>query len=827
MSSGVIHHLREGDAEPPINPENEFDTPWTIMKYRTIAYWSRSCSIRFVDQFKGAEASLLSVCGEKSFKEALELSSSIAVPRYKLCYSPEATKADADAFKAALSTLDETIKGPYLMVPARQQPWTVFLASRDPEKLGFCRRSAWPRVGDPVDHCHHLWGGFLSVSGKEVTSVVTACRVIVVMGFSPYEPSSDTACSGSPTSLLPPDLPSLSVYQTQPPPSSSSSSLPVICLMPGCKHSPLDQSQAVQMEWPFCSGYEVPQPDSSFYPVVDTAVPTCVWIKFDPAIVRPLCITSTVSSSPTDPKGSHLRIGKVPFALITALSSKPPEAGGCLKYSNRESPQDAPSASFNSIRSLLGWAVHLVFRNSYTLTLLKRHFDDLGSRTGSKLLPSLSSVLSLYIIFLLLMTFIFNFIPSPSDASAARQCQLYLRSSRELISLSDIQTSKFLQAPTEGGGSCSFNAISYLLWGVGHPETCSTSGPYQEAPSQIIRAFLDISLQAGKTGCLFELPLAGTEFFASELTRLLTWLGSAKPAGLKINRHLSKLMSRFFLSHVAAWKIYVDSLIGLFVLGANAIYSVAHHLSVAYSSISVLLCATVPFTRFWEALLTTAYVEHSHFFPLFRLFRVQLLAVASSWRLCRSSSKWNPLRGRVDTIAENDELPPVVAGAVLVHGDTDRDESSLLSQSPDLSLGSPSRHLDRVFVATFLGVAIGLCLLPTTFAFYATFSLIYVFLLFVRGALTRAVCFVLGFPVGASLRWLFNSASSRTTLVLVAPIVDSIHVPFISLELVQDSLSVILRRETVFDTSNLFDPSLSVYDVVYRLLFAKLLHQSD
>ncbi|KAL7064755.1 hypothetical protein AAHC03_05031 [Spirometra sp. Aus1] len=668
------------------------------------------------------------------------------------------------------------------------------------------------------------------------------------MGFSPYEPSNDTACSGSPTSLLPPDLPSLSVYQTQPPPSSSSS-LPVICLMPGCKHSPLDQSQAVQMEWPFCSGYEVPQLDSSFYPVVDTAVPTCVWIKFDPAIVRPLCMTSAVSSSSTDPKGSLLRIGKVPFALITALSSKPPEAAGCLKYSNRDSPQDAPPASFNSIRSSLGWAVHLVCRNSYTLTLLRRHFDDLGSRTGSKLLPSLSSVLSLYIIFLLLMTFIFNFIPSPSDASAARQCQLYLRSSRELISLSDIQTSKFLQATTEGGGSCSFNAISYLLWGVGHPETCSTSGPYQEAPSQIIRAFLDISLQAGKTGCLFELPLAGTEFFASELTRLLTWLGSAKPAGLKINRHLSKLMSRFFLSHVAAWKIYVDSLIGLFVLGANAIYSVAHHLSVAYSSISVLLCAAVPFVLALLLLAHSAKTKRGRSLSLIdlllyassclrlatsificllldvlaigslhlvcfyvytvRLFRVQLLAVASSWRLCRSSSKWNPLRGRVDTIAENDELPPVVAGAVLVHGDTDRDENSLLSQSPDLSPGSPSRHLDRVFVATFLGVAIGLCLLPTTFAFYATFSLIYVFLLFVRGALTRAVCFVLGFPVGASLRWLFNSASSRTTLVLVAPVVDSIHVPFISLEVCYSPILVqfsqhLLPHYAILSCSTLF-----------------------
>ncbi|VDK81850.1 unnamed protein product [Dibothriocephalus latus] len=130
------------------------------------------------------------------------------------------------------------------------------------------------------------------------------------------------------------------------------------------------------------------------------------------------------------------------------------------------------------------------------------------------------------------------------------------------------------------------------MWQIGQQETCPTSGPYQEAPSQIIRAFLGVSLQAWKSGCLFELPLAGTEFFASELTRLLAWLGSAEPAGLKINRHLSTLMSRFFLSHVAAWKAYVDSLIGVFVLGANRIYAVAHHLSVTYSSFSVLLSTT-------------------------------------------------------------------------------------------------------------------------------------------------------------------------------------------------------------------------------------------
>uniref|UniRef100_A0A0X3NUL2 Phosphatidylinositol N-acetylglucosaminyltransferase subunit Q n=2 Tax=Schistocephalus solidus TaxID=70667 RepID=A0A0X3NUL2_SCHSO len=743
------------------------------------------------------------------------------------------------------------------------QPWTVFVATRDPEKLGFCHHSAWPRVGDPADHALHLWGGLLSVSDKEVTTVVNNCRTIVVLGFSPYEPSTGTACTGVPTSLLPPELPSISA-QSSPP----SSTLPVICLMPGCKYSPIDQSQAVQIEWPFCPGFQVPQLDSSFYPVVDSAVWTCVWVKFDPTIVRLLYMaSSTVFNAPTDSESLLLKIGTVPSALITALSPKLPEVDGCIKHSDNNSLQDAPPKSFRYIRSLLSWAVHLLCRNSFTLTVLERHFDYFSSRTGSKLLPSVSSVLSFYSIFLLLMTFIFNFIPNPSDASATRQCQLYLLSSRELVRLSDIEASNFFKATTpEGGRFCSFNAVSSLMWGVGHRETCATSGPYQEAPSQIVRLFLGVSLQSWKSGCLFELPLAGTEFFASELTRLLIWLGSAEPAGLKINRHLSKLMSRFFLSHVAAWKVYVDSLIGVFVLGANHIYDVAHHLSVACSSASVLLSAAFPFviglllltqnakTRRGRSLCIIDLLMHAssclrltisisicllldiltisalHLVCFYvytvRLFRVQLLAVASSWRLCRSSSKWNPLRNRVDTIRENDELPPVVAGAVLVQGDTPSETSSL-SQPPDLYLDSPSRHLDRVFVATFLGVAIGLCLLPTTFAFYATFSLIYVFLLFVRGALTRVVCFLLAFPIGASLRWLFNCSSSRRTLVLTAPVVDSIHVPLISLELVEDGLSSILQRETVFDTSNLFDPSLSVYDVVHRLVFAKLLYQLD
>uniref|UniRef100_A0A0X3PJT6 Pyrimidodiazepine synthase n=1 Tax=Schistocephalus solidus TaxID=70667 RepID=A0A0X3PJT6_SCHSO len=155
--SDVFHHLKEGDPEPSINPEKFtlFDLQFCpfcqrvryTLDYHEIPYdrvlvnpiskpsWylrlnpsgkvplllykgeklvESDLIMQFVDQFKGSDVSLLSVCGEESFKKALALSSSIAVPRYKLCYSSEATEADADALKAALSNLNKTIKGPYL-----------------------------------------------------------------------------------------------------------------------------------------------------------------------------------------------------------------------------------------------------------------------------------------------------------------------------------------------------------------------------------------------------------------------------------------------------------------------------------------------------------------------------------------------------------------------------------------------------------------------------------------------------------------------------------------------------------------------------------------
>uniref|UniRef100_A0A5K3FRQ0 Uncharacterized protein n=1 Tax=Mesocestoides corti TaxID=53468 RepID=A0A5K3FRQ0_MESCO len=167
------------------------------------------------------------------------------------------------------------------------------------------------------------------------------------------------------------------------------------------------------------------------------------------------------------------------------------------------------------------------------------------------------------------------------------------------------------------------------------------------------------------------------------------------------------------------------------------------------------------------------------------------------WRLCRSGSKWNPLRSRVDTIPENDDFPPVVAGAVIVP--TGKTDDQVTEQK--LGVHSQLRHLDRVFVATFLGIATGLCLLPTTLAFYATFSMIYIGL------------------VKIEYRFFLPD-----NLVVTAPVLDSVRVPFLSLELTRDSLQDVLKRSAVFNTKNLFGRRCSPWKVLHDLICARLLY---
>ncbi|KAM7533110.1 hypothetical protein Aperf_G00000119197 [Anoplocephala perfoliata] len=70
--------------------------------------------MRFIDQFNGKpETSLLNVCGEEAFKDALSLSANFAKPRFKIVYE-DGKPVDVKEFLDACGKIDAAIKGPYL-----------------------------------------------------------------------------------------------------------------------------------------------------------------------------------------------------------------------------------------------------------------------------------------------------------------------------------------------------------------------------------------------------------------------------------------------------------------------------------------------------------------------------------------------------------------------------------------------------------------------------------------------------------------------------------------------------------------------------------------
>ncbi|VDL92743.1 unnamed protein product [Schistocephalus solidus] len=121
ITSGILPPLRydrillDPSAKPGWYPRLNPSAQVPFLLYRTEKLSDSDVIMKYVDLFKGEEASLLSKCGEEGFKMAMDLASSIATPRYKLCFTKDATKEDADALKNALSNLDQTIKGPYFM----------------------------------------------------------------------------------------------------------------------------------------------------------------------------------------------------------------------------------------------------------------------------------------------------------------------------------------------------------------------------------------------------------------------------------------------------------------------------------------------------------------------------------------------------------------------------------------------------------------------------------------------------------------------------------------------------------------------------------------
>lgn len=203
-----------------------------------------------------------------------------------------------------------------------------------------------------------------------------------------------------------------------------------------------------------------------------------------------------------------------------------------------------------------------ILNTSYTLHLLERYFRT----SGSVLPPSLILIFALQLILILLLSAVLH-LPKFSPSSQLL-CHVYHQSMSQLTSLSLTLQSKNLSSRFIG--SC--RALDPL---IRNPNVCSAvEGPTQQTLSDILNSFLVVAWGALRHGCVFELTASSTDHFASELNRLLIWLGSSEPAGWKINRSLAVLMSRFFISHIVAWRVYVHFLIQITSSAFEWLYSV-------------------------------------------------------------------------------------------------------------------------------------------------------------------------------------------------------------------------------------------------------------
>ncbi|CAH8588785.1 unnamed protein product [Schistosoma guineensis] len=265
--------------------------------------------------------------------------------------------------------------------------------------------------------------------------------------------------------------------------------------------------------------------------------------------------------------------------------------------------------------------------------------------------------------------------------------------------------------------------------------------------------------------------------------------------------------------------------------------------------------------------LTSFYIYATH------LLRLQLKTIAASWRLCRNSSKWNPLRNRVDKIPDmyldsnefflsvsslqkkisssssssSPSSPTILSTATTTpgffndknHYQKQQSERSIVRQEnvlykfishkkdsdiilcDQLTKQTCGVYLDRLLVSTLLGLAIGLCLFTTTIAFYITFASVQLVLLLIKNSLKSLVWFIMDFPLESSICWLLNSSNYQTKLILEAPRMDSKYFPFLQLKVTRIDFNEMYHQNHLLHKPLFPSNSLSFMEIFYRLLSAQ------
>ncbi|KAL3877906.1 hypothetical protein ACJMK2_035548 [Sinanodonta woodiana] len=193
------------------------------------------------------------------------------------------------------------------------------------------------------------------------------------------------------------------------------------------------------------------------------------------------------------------------------------------------------------------------------------------------------------------------------------------------------------------------------------------------------------------------------EHVAGELKILLNWLMGA-PAGLKLNSQLTHFMGHFFLYHIYLWKGYLYLLKS--VLGQL----------IWYSSITGILGMSIQVALFQDILSTLTIHIYCFYVYAARLYRLQVYALSSLWRLFRGK-KWNVLRQRIDSAVYD---------------------------------------VDQLFLGTLM-FTILLFLLPTTALYYIVFTLLRLVVLILQGLLNKLRAALSSIPVWSICLWCTKS----------------------------------------------------------------------
>ncbi|XP_022659358.1 uncharacterized protein LOC111249585 isoform X2 [Varroa destructor] len=135
-----------------------------------------------------------------------------------------------------------------------------------------------------------------------------------------------------------------------------------------------------------------------------------------------------------------------------------------------------------------------------------------------------------------------------------------------------------------------------------------------------------------------------------QVRRIVAWLRAGTPLGLKLNPQVNQALAKFFTCHVNMWHVYVDVMLPSLRTLTDA---VAARPCLPLSVQCSLICDIIT--------LATVHV-YCFYGYMCKIYSVWLSALVALLRIFRGL-KWNPLRQRVDSLADSD---PVLLGPIIL-----------------------------------------------------------------------------------------------------------------------------------------------------------------